>query len=56
MDRLDVAQELVGQAARRALQRRDGIEHGRIDDRLHDVVRGSRHDRPREVDLAQAAP
>src|SRR6185295_9487206 len=44
VDRLNVAQQLVGQAARRALQRRDAVEHRREQDRLHDVAGGSRHD------------
>src|SRR5438270_6691512 len=43
MDRLNVAQQLVGQPARAALQRGDAVEDRRENDRLHDVVRGSWH-------------
>src|SRR6185369_15489437 len=38
MDRLHVAQKLVRQAAGCALQRRDGVDDRREDDRLHDVI------------------
>jgi hypothetical protein len=43
VDCLDVTQQLIGKPPRPAFQRRDRIEHGRKDDRLHDVVCGSRH-------------
>jgi len=43
MNRLDVTKKLVGQPTRTALQRRDALEHGAEDDRLHDVTRRSRH-------------
>src|SRR5829696_3748127 len=43
MDRLHVAEELVGQASGSRLQRRDGIEHSRKDDRLHHFSGGSLH-------------
>ena len=43
MDRLHVAQQLVGQPSRRALQRRDRIDDRREKDRLHDVIGGFLH-------------
>jgi hypothetical protein len=43
VDRLDVAQQLIGQPARPPLERRNSIQHSREDHGLHDVARGSRH-------------
>ena len=40
---LHITQELIGQAARGRLQRGNGIEHSREDDRLHHFVGGSLH-------------
>jgi diaminopimelate epimerase len=43
MDRLHIAQKLIGQPPRGGLQRGDTIEDRGEDDRLHDLVCGSRH-------------
>ncbi len=43
MDRLHVAQKLVGQPARGGFQRGDSIEDRGEDDRLHDLICGSGH-------------
>src|SRR5436305_5653899 len=43
MDRLDIAEKLVGQPARRSLQRGDRIDDRREDDRLHDIIGGFLH-------------
>jgi hypothetical protein len=62
MNRLDIAQQLIGQPARTALQGRDPVEHRGEYDRLHDVGRSSRHQSfaitvsSLLVDLRPAAP
>jgi hypothetical protein len=58
VDRLDVAQQLVGQPARSFLQRRERVEDRGEDDGLHDVVGGSLHGSSAFalVDLGTAAP
>ena len=43
VDGLNIAQQLVREPSRSLLQRRDGIEHSRKDDRLHHIVGGSLH-------------
>jgi hypothetical protein len=43
MNRLNLAEEIVGQVAARALQRRNRVEHGGKDDGLHDVLGGTGH-------------
>ena len=43
MDCLNVAEQLIGQASGSGLQRRNGIEHSRKDDRLHHFGGGSLH-------------
>jgi hypothetical protein len=43
MDRLNIAQQLVRQSARRPLQRGNAVEHRREEDGLHDVIGGAGH-------------
>jgi hypothetical protein len=55
MNRLNVAKKLVRETTGSPLQRRDPIQHRRKQDRLHDVISGSRHG-VLTVDLVRCAP